>query len=106
MSNTAFNYVVVGAGSAGCALAARLSEHPQVSVALIEAGGSDASGWVSIPAGLIGTVPTKRMNWAYETVAQAGLHGRRGYQPRGKRAWVTFISSKKMASDVTQRVPT
>ena len=81
---TDFDYIIVGAGSAGCVLAARLSEDAHVTVALIEAGGSDATNWVTIPAGLIGTVPTKRMNWAFETVPQTGLNGRKGYQPRGK----------------------
>jgi choline dehydrogenase-like flavoprotein len=84
MSEFTFDYIVVGAGSAGCVLAARLSENPNTRVALLEAGGSDASNWVTIPAALIGTVPTKRMNWAFETVPQTGLNGRRGYQPRGK----------------------
>jgi choline dehydrogenase-like flavoprotein len=104
MSNTLFDYIVVGAGSAGCALAARLSGNPQVTVALIEAGGSDASGWVSIPAGLIGTVPRTRMNWAFETVPQTGLNGRKGYQPRGKvmggsSAINAMIYSRGHASD-------
>lgn len=82
--NKSFDYIIVGAGSAGCVLAARLSEDANVTVALIEAGGSDATNWVTIPAALIGTVSTKRLNWAFETVPQAGLNGRKGYQPRGK----------------------
>ena len=79
-----FDYVVVGGGTAGCTLAARLSEDPGVTVALVEAGGSDHSGWLTVPIGIIGTVPTQRMNWAFETEPQPGLNGRRGYQPRGK----------------------
>lgn len=84
LTNLSFDYVIVGAGPAGCVLAARLSEDANTSVALIEAGGSDTTNWVTMPAGLIGTVPTKRHNWAFETVPQAGLNGRKGYQPRGK----------------------
>ena len=79
-----WDYVIVGGGSAGCVMASRLSEDPNVTVVLIEAGGSDASNWVTIPMALIGTVPKKRMNWALQTVPQVGLNGRRGYQPRGK----------------------
>ncbi|TAN09908.1 MAG: glucose-methanol-choline oxidoreductase [Burkholderiaceae bacterium] len=79
-----FDYVIVGGGSAGCVLANRLSARPDVRVALLEAGPSDATRWVTMPAGLIGTVPTHRLNWAYRTVPQRGLNGRRGYQPRGK----------------------
>ncbi|MBP6897728.1 MAG: GMC family oxidoreductase N-terminal domain-containing protein [Pseudacidovorax sp.] len=79
-----FDYVIVGGGTAGCTLAGRLSEDPRVTVALLESGGSDASGWVTVPMGLIGTVPTRRMNWAFETEPQPGLGGRRGYQPRGR----------------------
>ncbi|WHZ12355.1 MAG: Oxidoreductase, GMC family [Burkholderiaceae bacterium] len=80
----AFDYVIVGGGSAGCVLANRLSSRPDVRVALIEAGPVDATRWVTVPAGLIGTVSTHRLNWAFETVPQKGLNGRRGYQPRGK----------------------
>ncbi|HUW38922.1 MAG TPA: choline dehydrogenase [Rhodocyclaceae bacterium] len=84
MENSEYDYVIVGAGSAGCVMAARLSEDPSVRVALIEAGVSDQSAWVTTPAGMIGTVPRRRMNWAFETVPQAGLNGRCSYQPRGK----------------------
>ena len=79
-----FDYLVVGAGSAGCALAARLSEDPTVSVGLLEAGGSDDSLLIRAPAGIAVTLPTRIHNWAFETVPQHGLGGRRGYQPRGR----------------------
>jgi choline dehydrogenase len=78
------DYVIVGAGSAGCALAARLSEDPAVSVVLLEAGGRDSSVLVHAPAGVVAMVPTRINNYAYQTVRQPGLYGRRGYQPRGK----------------------
>lgn len=81
---TEFDYVIVGAGSAGATLAARLSEDKNVSVCLIEAGPDHKHFSVSTPAlGLINMV-TKKRNWGFETVPQAGLNGRKGYQPRGK----------------------
>lgn len=79
-----YDYVVVGGGSAGCVVAARLSEDPGVSVCLIEAGGSDRQLLVETPFGAVAMLPTKINNWAFETVPQAGLNGRRGYQPRGR----------------------
>jgi choline dehydrogenase-like flavoprotein len=79
-----FDYVVVGGGSAGCVLASRLTEDPQVKVALLEAGPADGSVLIHCPAGLALMAQTKIANWAYETVPQAGLNGRKGYQPRGK----------------------
>ncbi len=79
-----FDYVVVGAGSAGCVLAARLTEDPAVSVLLLEAGQPDTSALISAPAGLALLGPLKKHGWWFETVPQPGLNGRRGYQPRGK----------------------
>ncbi len=80
----AFDYVIVGGGSAGCVLAGRLSENPDVSVCLLEAGGGGDSGFVTVPVGAVAMIPTKLNNWAFETVPQPGLGGRRGYQPRGR----------------------
>ena len=79
-----FDYVIVGGGSAGCVLAARLSEDPEMRVCLLEAGGRDDSALISAPAGFAAMAPLKLNVWGYETVPQPGLHGRRGYQPRGK----------------------
>lgn len=82
-----FDYVIVGAGSGGCALAGRLAERcPQATVALLETGqATDRNPRVNVPLGLATTVPFKvALNWAYDTVAQAGLAGRRCYQPRGR----------------------
>jgi len=82
----AYDYVIVGGGSAGCTLAARLSEDPDVSVCLLEAGGTGRSILVRAPAAVIALLPGRPRisNWAFETVPQPGLNGRKGYQPRGK----------------------
>ena len=79
-----FDYVIVGGGSAGCVLANRLSEDPDVSVCLVEAGGPDSSPLIHMPAGIAAIVPTRHVNWALPTSPQAGLNDRIGYQPRGK----------------------
>lgn len=78
------DYVIVGGGSAGCVLAARLSEDPAVQVALLEAGPADTSVLIHCPAGLALLAKNGQANWAFETEPQPGLNGRRGYQPRGK----------------------
>ena len=83
---TSFDYVIVGGGSGGSTLAARLSEDPSVTVCLLEAGGRGDHILIRAPAGIVAMLPGhgKISNWAYSTVPQAGLNGRRGYQPRGK----------------------
>jgi choline dehydrogenase len=78
-----YDYVIVGAGSAGCVLAARLSEDPEVKVALIEAGGADSDDEIHIPAAF-GSLFKGRRDWDMATEPEPGLSGRRAYLPRGK----------------------
>ncbi|WP_170506496.1 GMC family oxidoreductase [Ruegeria arenilitoris] len=81
-----FDYVIVGGGSAGSVLANRLSADPNTRVCLLEAGGRGDSILVRMPSAVVAALPgrPKINNWAFETVPQPGLNGRRGYQPRGK----------------------
>jgi choline dehydrogenase-like flavoprotein len=80
----AFDFVVVGGGSGGCAVAGRLSEDATASVALLEAGKPNDNWVVTTPFALVLMVAGNVNNWAFNTVPQAGLNGRIGYQPRGK----------------------
>ena len=77
------DYIIIGGGSAGCVLAARLTEDPNVNVALLEAGPVDSSALIHCPAGLA-LLARGTANWGFDTVPQPGLNGRNGYQPRGK----------------------
>ncbi len=79
-----FDYVIVGAGSAGCVVASRLSESGKTRVLLLEAGGSDRSLWIQLPIGYGRTYFDSTINWMYDTAADPGLNGRESYWPRGK----------------------
>jgi choline dehydrogenase len=83
MRNT-FDYIIVGAGSAGCVLANRLSARPDVRVLLLEAGGADSSPWIHMPAGLARLVNDPRIDWRYYTEPEPELENRRLYWPRGR----------------------
>ncbi|MEZ5450058.1 MAG: GMC family oxidoreductase [Thiolinea sp.] len=78
------DYLIIGAGSAGCVLASRLSAQRQNRVLLLEAGGSDLSPWLQIPLGYGRSFYDPRVNWMYDTEAEPGLQQRQGYWPRGK----------------------
>ena len=83
MPEAGYDYIVVGAGSAGSVLANRLSAKPEAKVLLLEAGGSDRSFFVRMPAG-IAKLAGPRYNWGYETAPQPSMQGRRMYWPRGR----------------------
>ncbi|HMX11696.1 MAG TPA: choline dehydrogenase [Burkholderiaceae bacterium] len=80
----AFDYIIVGAGSAGCVLAARLSEDPSTRVLLLEAGPPDRSPWLHLPIGYGKTMWDPRVNWCFHTDPDPNMNGRRIYWPRGK----------------------
>ncbi len=79
-----FDYIVIGAGTAGCVLAARLSENPAVRVCLVEAGGSERHPYVSIPAGVGAAIMNTKLGWNLMTTPQSALGGRQVPLPRGK----------------------
>jgi choline dehydrogenase len=79
-----FDYIIIGGGSAGCVLANRLTQDPEVSVLLLEAGSKDDYLWIHIPVGYLYCIDNPRTDWLYRTEADAGLNGRSLVYPRGK----------------------
>ncbi|MDP3761379.1 MAG: GMC family oxidoreductase N-terminal domain-containing protein [Ramlibacter sp.] len=84
MSDTYFDYVIIGAGTAGCLLANRLSADPSKRVLLLEAGRKDDYHWIHIPVGYLYCIGNARTDWLYKTEPDAGLNGRQLRYPRGK----------------------
>jgi choline dehydrogenase len=81
---SAFDYVIIGAGSAGCVLANRLTANPKISVLLIEAGGKDTNPWIHIPGGYFKTMHNPKTDWCFKIQSDPGLAGREMNYPRGK----------------------
>jgi choline dehydrogenase len=84
MDERVYDYVIVGAGSAGCVLANRLSERSANKVLLLEAGGADSNPFIHMPAGLARLVGNARIDWQYYTEPEPALNGRKLYWPRGR----------------------
>jgi choline dehydrogenase len=84
MEPPVFDFIIVGAGTAGCLLANRLSRDPSRRVLLVEAGGRDNYPWIHIPVGYLYCIGNPRTDWLYQTEPEAGLNGRRLRYPRGK----------------------
>lgn len=84
MANTAYDYIIIGAGTAGCLMANRLSADGKYSVLLIEAGGKDNYHWIHIPVGYLYCIGNPRTDWGFNTMPDPGLNGRSLRYPRGK----------------------
>lgn len=79
-----FDYIIIGAGSAGCVLANRLTTNGRHKVLVLEAGGNDRRVWLHVPIGYAKSFYDPRVNWMFRTEPDPNLNGRRGYWPRGK----------------------
>ena len=97
-----YDYIIIGAGSAGCVLANRLSADPDAKVLLLEAGPRDSHPFIHMPAGLAKLVHNRRVNWNYHTAPEPALDGRTLWWPRGK---VLGGSSSINAMCYTRGVP-
>jgi choline dehydrogenase-like flavoprotein len=102
-----FDYIVVGAGTAGCIVANRLSADPQNRVLLLEAGGNDNWIWFHIPVGYLFAIGNPRSDWMFRTEPEPGLNGRSLAYPRGKviggcSAINAMISMRGQAADYDQ----
>src|SRR6478609_10208393 len=84
MIDETFDYIVIGAGTAGCVVAGRLSEDGRFSVCVLEAGPRDRNPFIHIPAGVLYTLRNPAINWMYKGVGSPGLHGRAIDHARGR----------------------
>jgi choline dehydrogenase len=82
--STNFDYIIIGAGSAGCVLANRLTANPKISVLLLEAGGKDTYPWIHIPVGYYKTMHNPKTDWCFKTEPDESINGRSINYPRGK----------------------
>ena len=96
-----YDYIVVGAGTAGCLLANRLSEDPKVRVLLVEAGRRDDYVWVHVPVGYLYCIGNPRTDWMYFTEPDPGLNGRQLRYPRDRKSTrlnSSHVSESRMPS--------